>query len=142
MRSRIIRHSANLAFRIDEWRPEDAPARLAAQLAEELQHAANLDLDARTFEEAAKYEIQKTKSLKEAIFFAKEYRRNPPANPRRMERGAEYNLEAIDKQLKEAFANAKSFTARVAKYKEDAVKARARADALTVKLREAHLQQS
>lgn len=137
MRSYLLKSAdGRMTFKVEESRPEESPGALARQLAEDLQLAMDSEEDARNYTEQARFEIQKTKPLKEAIHLAKEFKRRPPTVRRRMEPAETYDLKMLEEQLALAYKRSKMFNERAAEYHEQAKKARARANELQRRLRE------
>jgi hypothetical protein len=75
-------------------RPEDAPERLAVRLAEVINGIANLQADVRALTGQADAERKKAKGLDAVIFQLRERERNPPAQVRRMDPLATYDMDA------------------------------------------------
>ena len=74
---------------------------LAIHLAEALQNVVNAEMDANEFLSQMQIENQKVVQLQFTLQQVKQYRKNPPENPSRMDPMLEYDLDAIEAEIAE-----------------------------------------
>jgi len=123
-----------LTLRVDR-EPED-PRKLAVQLAEALQGAADNKSEAETLRSAAKAERSKAMSTRDTMVRVREYRRStPPDAPRRrMDPMAEYDLSAMETERQQQTARAEHLRTKADEHEQESKKQGARVKEIQLKI--------